>query len=364
MALLAALSLPLGFTDPSLAEVGSSVRQNALQLPPLPCGGVAAAVCGLGPSEPCYYDAACDDSSLLGCNAGGVGARCRFCGFGEYDSIPCPEAISTAHGDPLFKRNTTQKKFWMPLKEPVILMSWQALEPKETLELSGQAYETPTTHDQWFDSFALTSNGKQVFNVSSGFSHLGTVRLSLDGTAVGLTDERKSGAVNFTSVRSPITLELTKLPERLRIGTKRAQKLTVRMSNGFAFSVYSAKAAKFENATTQVKYVHLNVRLDSGIPAGATGVVPELAGVVSMASSTKAMLKDQQTSQVPDPDPNPNLHPDPDPDPNPNPGPHPNPNLNSDLNQDVVVGAQKAKRRVQRAQLNLVQLQAAGNLVL
>lgn len=328
MALLAALSLPLGFTDPSLAEAGSSVRQKALQLPPLPCGGVAAAVCGLGPSEPCYYDAACDDSSLLGCNAGGVGARCRFCGFGEYDSVPCPEAMSTTHGDPLFKRNTTQKKFWMPLKEPVVLMSWKALEPKETLELSGQAYETPTTHDQWFDSFALTSNGKQVFNVSSGFSHLGTVRLSLDGTAVGLTDERKSGAVNFTSVRSPITLELTKLPERLRIGSKRAQKLVVRMSNGFAFSVYSAKAAKFENATTQVKYVHLNVRLDSGIPAGATGVVPELAGVVRMASSTKAMLKDQQTSQ------------------------------------DVVVSAQKAKRRVQRAQLNLVQLQAAGNLVL
>ena len=312
----------------------------------------------------CGLDHACCGYDAPGCTSGGVGARCRFCGFGEYDSIPCPEAISTAHGDPLFKRNTTQKKFWMPLKEPVILMSWQALEPKETLELSGQAYETPTTHDQWFDSFALTSNGKQVFNVSSGFSHLGTVRLSLDGTAVGLTDERKSGAVNFTSVRSPITLELTKLPERLRIGTKRAQKLTVRMSNGFAFSVYSAKAAKFENATTQVKYVHLNVRLDSGIPAGATGVVPELAGVVSMASSTKAMLKDQQTSQVPDPDPNPNLHPDPDPDPNPNPGPHPNPNLNSDPNQDVVVGAQKAKRRVQRAQLNLVQLQAAGNLVL
>ena len=160
------------------------------------------------------------------------------------------------------------------------------MDPLATLELSGQAYETPTTHDQWFDSFALTSNGKPVFNVSSGFSHLGTVRLSVDGTAVGVTDERKSGAMNFTSSRSPVTLELTKLPERLRIGTKRAQKLAVRMSDGFAFSVYSAKAAKFENATTQVKYVHLNLRLDSGIPAGASGVVPELTGVVSMASST------------------------------------------------------------------------------
>ena len=108
----------------------------------------------------------------------------------------------------------------------------------------------------------------------------------MDGTAVGVTDERKSGSMNFTSSRSPVTLELTKLPERLRIGTKRAQKLAVRMSDGFAFSVYSAKAAKFENATTQVKYVHLNLRLDSGIPAGASGVVPELTGVVSMASST------------------------------------------------------------------------------
>ena len=322
--LLALLSGASGFTDPNEPS-SSSVRQVALQQP-LPCGAVAAAVCGRGPSEPCYYDAACDDSSLPGCNAGGVGARCRFCGFGEYDSVTCPGEVSTTHGDPLFKRNTTQKKFWMPLKEPVTLMSWQTLD-KEALELSGQAYETPTTHDQWFDSFALTSNGKQIFNVSSGFSHLGTVRLSLDGASVGVTEERKSGAVNFTSTRSDITLELTKLPERLRIGTKRAQKLTVRMADGFTFSVYSAKAAKFENATTQVKYVHLNVRLDSGIPAGASGVVPELAGVVSMASSTKAMLKDQQTSQ------------------------------------DAVVGAQKAKRRLQRAQLNLVQLQAASGLL-
>jgi hypothetical protein len=318
-----------GFTDPNPVS-SSSLRQNTLQQP-LPCGTVPAAVCGRGPTEPCYYDSACDDSSLLGCNAGGVGARCRFCGFGEFDAVPCPEAISTAHGDPLFKRNATQKKFWMPLREPVTLMSWQTViqegQSRETLELSAQAYETPTTHDQWFDSFALTSNGKQIFNVSSGFSHLGTIRLSLDGSAVGVTEERRSGAVNFTSSRSPITLELTKLPERLRIGTKRAQKLTVRMANGFAFSIYSAKAAKFENATTQVKYVHLNVRLDSGIPNGATGVVPELAGVVRMAPSTKAMLKDQQTSQ------------------------------------DTVAVAQKAKRRLPRSQLNLVQLQTASGLL-
>ena len=326
MAAFLALSLPgaSAFTDPA-HQSGTLLRQHTLQA--LPCGAVASAVCGRGPNEPCYYDAACDDTSLPGCNAGGVGQRCRFCGFGEYDSISCPEELSTVHGDPLFSKNATQKKFWMPLRVPVTLMNWKT-DAKETLELSGSAYETPSTHDQWFDSFELTSNGKQIFNVSSGFSHLGTIRLSLDGAWVPPTEERRSGAVNFTSARAPVTLELTKLPERLRIGNKRAQKLTVRMSNGYSFSVFSAKAAKFQNSTMQVKYVHLNVRLDSGIPKGASGIVPELAGVVPMSKNTKAMLQNQESSQK------------------------------------VVVGAQQAMRMAKRAQLNLVQLQATSGLVM
>jgi len=315
-----------GFSDRNLQ---ASAKLRNLKVDALPCGATASAVCGRGPSEPCYYDDACDEQGLLGCNAGGFGARCRYCGFGEFASIPCPPELSTVHGDPIFKPNTTQK-FWMPLHVPISLMSWKSSfgdDDNKTLVLWGIAYETPSTHDQWFESFHLTFAGKQAFNVSSGFSHLGTVKLMLDGSWVGPTDERKSGALNFTSSHSPISLELTKLPERLRIGNKRAQKLTIRMSNGYTFSIFSSKAAKFENATMQVKYLHLNLRLDSGIPRGATGVVPELAGVVPMGPDVKAMLTSQEISQK------------------------------------FLASAQERTRRQVKAQLNLVQLQTTSGLL-
>jgi len=55
---------------------------------PVPCGHVPQATCSKDDQELCVYDATC--SSLpprrggLGCNAGGVGQNCRFCGFKHY----------------------------------------------------------------------------------------------------------------------------------------------------------------------------------------------------------------------------------------------------------------------------------------
>lgn len=55
-----------------------------------------APVCA-GPNEPCFRDPTCSDDPPrdggLGCNAGGLGANCRFCGFGPYP--PCPELEGT-----------------------------------------------------------------------------------------------------------------------------------------------------------------------------------------------------------------------------------------------------------------------------
>ena len=56
-----------------------------------PCSREPAAVCTNNPSEPCYYDPSCSEGESLGCNAGGVDQNCRFCGFGEFEDVPCPE---------------------------------------------------------------------------------------------------------------------------------------------------------------------------------------------------------------------------------------------------------------------------------
>ena len=65
-----------------------------------------------------------------------------------------------------------------------------------------------------------------------------------------------------------------------------AQTLKV-LTGDTTFSVYSSKAAKFAYKGNQFKFRHLNVRLDSGLPAGATGTFAEMAGAVPMTKETR-----------------------------------------------------------------------------
>jgi len=55
------------------------------------CLETPLAVCA-GPDEMCFLDTRCSDASNLsgthGCNAGGKGQNCRFCGFGPYAACP------------------------------------------------------------------------------------------------------------------------------------------------------------------------------------------------------------------------------------------------------------------------------------
>jgi hypothetical protein len=73
------------------------------------CTLEVAPVCA-GPHEPCFLDPICETPSLdahggLGCNAGGKGQECRFCGFSTY--VACPDSKSSRsallllpHSDP------------------------------------------------------------------------------------------------------------------------------------------------------------------------------------------------------------------------------------------------------------------------
>lgn len=58
--------------------------------------------CDGNPDHACFLDTSCSDPLAatfhggLGCNAGGVGHNCRFCGFGLYAGIACPGYSATA----------------------------------------------------------------------------------------------------------------------------------------------------------------------------------------------------------------------------------------------------------------------------
>ena len=67
----------------------------------VPCTSAVAPVCA-GPDEPCFLDPECAAGGP-GCNAGGVGQLCRFCGFqaeGALEPYPaCPASKAACDAD-------------------------------------------------------------------------------------------------------------------------------------------------------------------------------------------------------------------------------------------------------------------------
>ena len=132
----------------------------------------------------------------------------------------------------------------------------------------------------------MSVDGKEVFNVSTGKVERGTLKLVADGQVVVPSDVTSLSS----AVHPGTTLELaTMFGKKFKIGHKVAQTLTVR-SGDTTFSVYSSKAAKFAYKGNQFKFRHLNVRLDSGLPTGATGTFAEMAGAQPMSKETRAFL--------------------------------------------------------------------------
>jgi len=198
---------------------------------------------------------------------------------------PIEPAKVTIHGDPMFKKNGVGLQFSIPLGRPTELLAWTG-KGGEKLALSGTTFERQETGHQWFNSFAMRVDGKEVFNVSTGKVERGTLRLLADGNVVVPSDVTSLSS----AVHPGTTLELaTMMGKKFKIGHKVAQTLKV-LTGDTTFSVYSSKAAKFAYKGNQFKFRHLNVRLDSGLPEGATGTFAEMAGAVPMSAATRAFL--------------------------------------------------------------------------
>ena len=153
--------------------------------------------------------------------------------------------------------------------------------------LSGTAFERVRTGNQWFDSLALTVGGKEVFNVSVAKVARGSLRVVVDGAL-----QNPSDVDTFTSADRSTTMVSSIMSRRFKIGHKSAQTLQVTTLGGVGFTILSAKAAKYDGERGQFDYRHLNVKLDSGMPAGATGIFAELSGAAPITAATKQLLAD------------------------------------------------------------------------
>ena len=194
--------------------------------------------------------------------------------------------VDTVHGDPMFKHNGEGFKFSIPVGKPTDLLSWGGQGGKKAV-LSGTAFERVRTGNQWFDSLALTVGGKEVFNVSVAKVARGSLRMVVDGELMNPSD-----VDTFTSRDLSTTMVSSIMSKKFKIGHKSAQTLQVMTLGDVRFTVLSAKAAKYDGERGQFDYRHLNVKLDSGMPSGATGIFAELSGAAPITAATKQLLAD------------------------------------------------------------------------
>ena len=194
------------------------------------------------------------------------------------------------HGDPIFKKGGVGLQFSIPLGRPAELLTWVGRHG-ETVVLSGTTFENKETENQWFNSFAMAVDGRDVFNVSTAKVQKGTLKVVVDGLVVVIP----SDVTNITSSRHADTsLTLSSLTgKKFKIGHKSAQTLQVRTGH-VSFSVFSSGARKFDDKEDQFKYRHLNIHLGSGIPPGSRGIFAELAGAQPMSANTREMLHKPQ----------------------------------------------------------------------
>ena len=176
----------------------------------------------------------------------------------------------------------------MPIAKVVDLLAWHGAAGEKAV-LRGTAFERAATGDSWFDSLALTVSGKEVFNVSIAKVARGTLRMVVEGEEVNPSDvDRFTSADGRTKLASAMLFG-----SRYKIGHKSGQMLSFKTVGDAAMTIFTAKAAKYKDSEEeQFRYRHLNVKLDSGVPLGATGVFAELSGASPLKASTKRMLAD------------------------------------------------------------------------
>ena len=124
-------------------------------------------------------------------------------------------------------------------------------------------------------------------------------RVAADGARVGdgavpinmqsnATEEDGDASELFASLGLDATYKRPK--KHMDIDDQPADEMVVN-ADGLRMTVWTSKAKKFTSGAEQSMYLHLNFKMEHGVPQGARGLLAELAGDAPMSEATRAMFK-------------------------------------------------------------------------
>lgn len=205
--------------------------------------------------------------------------KCQW-GPTECDKCRTSDTSGETHDDVMFLHNGNRHQLVLERGTDNMLLSWPS-QSREQVVLSGRPVSWG--EKQWFKSFTLTVNKKQVFNVSAPVSGAGAIRVSVDGkrehrfnsSAYLVSDSTEAFTVTGTDGKlgglNPATLLLHSQP--------------------LQFSIQARPAAMFKSDVDQARYAHLSISIDGEIPSTASGLFAELAGVHPRSADTEMRIK-------------------------------------------------------------------------
>jgi len=212
---------------------------------------------------------------------------------------PPPPSKVTVGGDPIFtvgdKRNTTH--VWLPFGEMTKLLEWSIPDGK-TMQLMGKTfhqvdgYDEHVTENEWFGQFLIKHGDQTVLDVAADQENLGHMKIIMDGKEV----DPMPGEMTYTSEshkRVKFIVSRTPDTDAFTIKGIRGRRLLVD-AGGLQLTINMAKAIKFDKEVDRVKWAHLNVNLNNGLPAGSQGIFAELVGIQPLSNATKELLERPQ----------------------------------------------------------------------
>jgi len=194
----------------------------------------------------------------------------------------------TVHGDPIFKfgekHNAT--RLWLPSDKLTPLLKWNS-EGGRPMQLLGKTFHPKggkgdvSKNNEWFDQLVIKHGLATVLDVSTNVDEPGTMKVTLDDKVV---KPEKGKDTYISAEHHKISFQASK-----RANTN-ADQLHIEAAD-LALSIYISKASKFNKEKDQVKYAHLNMKFDNGLPTDGSGIFAELAGMEPMSPATAKLLE-------------------------------------------------------------------------
>ena len=202
-----------------------------------------------------------------------------------------PPPVLTVHGDPMAKiGDRSGEHLWIASGVLTPLLEWTS-DAGRRMVLAGRTIDRRSSGSQWFKQLVVSADGVRSLDVSAEMTDRGTVKILLDGKAI--RDTPVLGATRlFASEQQNVTLQMSKRPgKHVNRGDPNIDDQMELDADGLRMTIWTSKAKKFTTGAEQSMYLHLNFKMEHGVPRGAKGLLAELAGDVPMSEATRAMLK-------------------------------------------------------------------------